>query len=118
MTKVIDESLRVADVAHNAMNIIEDLDAKFELQTGLTKPDVSFLFFTVGLHCAKWLIMGQLASLDFDYKHDPNARGRLNNKEGDELAKEKQNNTEEKAKNKLSDDKSESGYRTIWFRAA
>ena len=35
MHSIADESIRVAEVAHNSHQILEDLDAEFESQTGL-----------------------------------------------------------------------------------
>lgn len=114
MHGIINESLRVADVACNAKNIIGDLEKEFELKTGLTKSDVAFMFLTLGLLCAKWLIMGQIAPLDFDYKHDPNARDRIDSTKGDELVDEKQKEVEDKLKKKgFDNDKSDNGFRTI-----
>ena len=112
MTSIADESLRVADVAHNAKNIIEDYDAKFESQTSLSTTDVAFMFTTIGLLCAKWFIMGQVAPLDFDFKHDPNERERIDHEEGDKKAEDKQKEAEDKEKGNY-DDKSERGFRTI-----
>lgn len=53
MQALIDESERVADVAHNARQINDDLDREFELQTGLNKTDVAFLFFATALQCVR-----------------------------------------------------------------
>ena len=39
MQVIADESLRVAEVAHNSREILENLDAEFERQTGLDKTD-------------------------------------------------------------------------------
>ena len=47
------ETKRVESVAHNAESILDDLDAQFEEKTGLTKIDVTFLFFAVALQIAR-----------------------------------------------------------------
>ena len=49
MHSIADESIRVAEVAHNSHQILEDLDAEFESQTGLKGNDVKFLFAAVML---------------------------------------------------------------------
>ena len=41
MQVIADESLRVAEVTHNSREILENLDAEFERQTGLDKTDTS-----------------------------------------------------------------------------
>lgn len=57
MNAIAAESSRVADVAHDAISIIENLDAEFESQTGLTKPDVAFMFFATALQCVRWVLL-------------------------------------------------------------
>ena len=57
MSSIAGESIRVADIAHNAISIIENLDEEFESQTGLTKPDVAFMFFATALQCARWALL-------------------------------------------------------------
>lgn len=47
------ETEGVESVAHNAESILDDLDAQFEEKTGLTKIDVTFLFFAVALQIAR-----------------------------------------------------------------
>lgn len=47
------ESYRVADVAHNAKSIIENLDREFEAQTKLHGKDIGFLFFATSLQCVR-----------------------------------------------------------------
>lgn len=42
MQTIADESARVANVAHNARKIIDDLDAEFERQTGFDTTDINF----------------------------------------------------------------------------
>lgn len=51
--KITAESYRVADVAHNAKSIIENLDREFEAQTKLHGKDIGFLFFATSLQCVR-----------------------------------------------------------------
>ncbi len=57
--KIIDESNRVADVAKNAEQILEDIDKKFESCTGLKKLDVAFLFVAVALQIVRQYTLTQ-----------------------------------------------------------
>lgn len=50
---LIDETERVANIAHNARQINNDLDHEFECQTGLNKTDITFLFFATALQCVR-----------------------------------------------------------------
>lgn len=65
---LIDETERVAEIAHNARQINDDLDREFECQTGLNKTDIAFLFFATALQCTRWIL---LPSLDFDFQKTP-----------------------------------------------
>ena len=56
--------------------------------------------------------MGKVAPLDFDFKHDPNARERIDDTQGDELAKKKQRKAEDE-ENKFNKDESNRGFRTV-----
>ena len=60
MHSMADESIRVAEVAHNSHQILEDLDAEFEAQTGLKGNDVKILFAAVGLQMARIVILNEL----------------------------------------------------------
>lgn len=62
--KIIAESHRVVGVAHNSEKILDDLDAEFEKQTGLTKLDFGFLFVAVGLQVARIFLMNQLTKIE------------------------------------------------------
>lgn len=57
MDKIIRENYRVAEVAHNPEQIIDNLEKEFENQTGLDGIDIKFLFFATALQCARqyWL---------------------------------------------------------------
>ena len=60
MQVIADESLRVAEVAHNSREILENLDAEFERQTGLDKTDVKFLFFATALQIGRWVVINKV----------------------------------------------------------
>lgn len=53
MDMIINESKRVAEVAHNSRKILDDLDREFERKTGLNGVDISFLFFAITLQCIR-----------------------------------------------------------------
>lgn len=62
---IADESNRVADLAHNSRQILEDLDAEFESQTGLNRNDVNWIFFlAVGLQLARIAILNTLTKTE------------------------------------------------------
>ena len=60
MQVIADESLRVAEVAHNSRQLLEGLDAEFEKQTGLDKTDVKFLFFATALQIGRWVVINKV----------------------------------------------------------
>lgn len=53
MQVIAEESARVAEVAANAEQILDEIDEKFEKCTGLNKLDVSFLFLAVALQVVR-----------------------------------------------------------------
>ena len=57
MQKIADESNRVADVAHNARQILDNLDREFEEKTKLNGLDITFMFFATAIQCARWYIL-------------------------------------------------------------
>ncbi len=57
MQKVIDESNRVADVAHNSRQILDNLDREFEQKTQLNGLDITFMFLATAIQCARWYIL-------------------------------------------------------------
>lgn len=61
MNIIANESMRVANVAHNAKNILDNLDREFEIQTGLDKTDVKFLFFATALQIGRWVLINQIS---------------------------------------------------------
>ena len=64
MEMIGNESARVADVAHNAKEILDDLDREFELQTGLKGVDIAFLFVATALQCGRIFIMNHLTKVE------------------------------------------------------
>lgn len=54
---VIAESLRVADVAANAPQIIKNLEQEFAARTKLQGKDIAFLFFAVALQCCRQYLL-------------------------------------------------------------
>ena len=64
MQKVVEESARAAEVAHNARETIESLDREFELQTGLQGNDTKFLFAAVSLQLARVVILNECTTVE------------------------------------------------------
>lgn len=64
MQIIANESARVADVAHNSRQLIEDLDSEFESQTGLKGNDIKFLFAAVGLQITRIAILNELTKTE------------------------------------------------------
>lgn len=64
MRKIVDESYRVADVAHNSREILDDLDREFEQATGLQGNDIKFLFAAIGLQVARIVILNELTKIE------------------------------------------------------
>ncbi len=60
MQMIADESARVAEVAANAEQILDEIDEKFEKYTGLNKLDVSFLFLAVALQVVRQYTLTKL----------------------------------------------------------
>ena len=80
------EMRRVADVAHNAQTIIDDIDERFAQATKLNKLDAAFLFAATALQCARWILM---PSLDLDFKQTP-PNERLTSQQGAQIEKKQQ----------------------------
>lgn len=57
LEKIVDESFRVANVAHNATQIISDLEKDFEKATKLNGKDITFLFFATALQVARQYLL-------------------------------------------------------------
>lgn len=64
MRVLTNESRRVAEVAHNSRQLLNDLDAEFESQTGLKGNDVKFLFVAIGLQMARIVILNELTKTE------------------------------------------------------
>lgn len=63
MKLLVDESNRVADLAHNAKEVLDRLDREFEQQTGLNDTDMAFLFLAVGLQCTRIFLINKLTEI-------------------------------------------------------
>ena len=87
LTAVNTEMRRVADVAHNAETIINDIDETFSRATKLNKTDITFLFVATALQCVRWIL---LPELDFDFKQTPSSE-RLTSQEGARIEEQHQN---------------------------
>lgn len=64
MQVLADESRRVAEVARNSRQLLDDLDAEFESQTGLKGKDIKFLFAAVALQVARIVILNELTKIE------------------------------------------------------
>lgn len=64
MDKITNESYRVAEVAHNSREILDDLDREFEEKTGLKGNDISFLFAAVGLQLVRIYLINELTKIE------------------------------------------------------
>ncbi len=60
MHVIADESLRVANAAHNSKEIFDELETEFESQTGLDSTDVKILFVATALQMARWILIAKL----------------------------------------------------------
>ena len=86
LTAVNTEMRRVAEVAHNAEIIIDDIDAQFARATKLNKTDITFLFVATALQCARWIL---LPSLDLDFKQTPPSE-RMTSQQGAQIEQKQQ----------------------------
>lgn len=64
MQVIADESCRAADVAHNARQELDALDAAFEEQTGLKKTDFAFLFLATALQLGRIILINALTEIE------------------------------------------------------
>lgn len=64
MQTLANESNRVAEVAHNSRQVLDDLDAEFESQTGLRGNDIKFLFAAVALQVTRIVILNELTKTE------------------------------------------------------
>lgn len=60
---IADETNRVADLAHNAETILDDLDREFEQQIGLNNTDMAFLFLAIGLQCTRIFLINKFTEI-------------------------------------------------------
>lgn len=51
---------RTAEVYRNAEKYLDEIDAQFELATGLNKTDVAFLLLATALQIGRWVIIGEI----------------------------------------------------------
>ena len=75
--KIQQESLRVADVAHNASSIIKNLDDEFESQTKLRGKDIGFLFFATALQCIRQYFITDFKERLGDQEAAKNTKGHI-----------------------------------------
>lgn len=104
-------SFQLADRFAHAGDMLTEIDKTFSEATDIiNRKDLIFLFVATGLLCSKWLIMGQIAPMDYDFKHEPNMNDRDNSDvTSDKTADNKANNNIEKD----AENNSGSKYRTI-----
>lgn len=101
---ITEESFRVADVAHNSKEILDNLDKEFERQTGLEGIDITFLFFATSLQIARWALLPELGD-------KINKDNRISDSEGDTIVKERKKQYSDKHSN-WDMNKSEKAYKT------
>lgn len=51
INQIGNEYHRVAEISHNAVQVIDDIDRQFEKTVKLNGTDVTFLFFATALQC-------------------------------------------------------------------
>ncbi len=64
MEVLANESYRVAEIAHDSSEIIDDLDKEFEEKTGLRGKDIGFLFSAIGLQLFRIFIVNELTKTE------------------------------------------------------
>lgn len=77
MDAIINESYRVADVAHNSRQILADIDAKFESCTGLKNIDVAFLFVATALQVVRQYTLTKFPERVDDQTAAKNTKGHM-----------------------------------------
>ena len=77
MDAIINESYRVADVAHNSRQILADIDAKFESCTGLKNIDIAFLFVATALQVVRQYVLTQFPERVDDQTAAKNTKGHM-----------------------------------------
>lgn len=64
MERSATESNRVANLARNSREILDNLDREFELQTGLSGIDIAFLFTATALQCARIFLINNFTTIE------------------------------------------------------
>lgn len=64
MHEIAMESVRVADVAKNSSQILDEIDKSFEEMTGLDKKDIAFLFFATGLQLLRIVVLNEITKVE------------------------------------------------------
>jgi hypothetical protein len=115
LDKLGEEFFRIGDQFAHIGEILTELDREFSEKTGIgNRKDLAFLFVATGLLCAKWIIMGQVAPLDFNFKYDLTPKvSRQCCKEGDKQAKDKLKENRRFGTLKNPKDKSDGSARTV-----
>lgn len=75
LAQIADESYRVAAVAHNAGEILSDIDRAFADKTKLDKLDIAFLFFATALQCARQYLLTSFPQRENDQKSADKVKG-------------------------------------------
>ncbi len=80
MQMIADESARVADVAANAEQVMDEIDEKFEKCTGLKQLDVSFLFLATALQVVRQYTLTKFPERLDDQTAAKNTKGHVKEK--------------------------------------
>lgn len=128
---IISESERVADVAHNSKQILDEIDARFEEVTGLNQTDIAFLLMATMLQTLRWVLIPELKtpnmkeqspSIQKSERLGPNERNHIGGiydgkKSGAEFERDALEKYREKHTDKVSDSKDEFYGRKNKFRS-
>lgn len=63
---IVNESIRVGEIAGKAREIVDNLDEQFEKETMLEGKDIAFLFWAVMLQTMRWVLMPELKLVQLD----------------------------------------------------
>lgn len=77
MDMIITENYRVAEIAHNSKQILDNLDKRFEEETKLNATDVKFLFFAVALQCIRQYVLTDFKERVDDQTAAKNTQGHI-----------------------------------------
>ena len=75
MSKIVQETKRVGDLAGHSKVILKNLDEEFERKTSLDSTDEKFLFFATALQVTRWFLLGL-----FNEWADQRLNERINNR--------------------------------------